>query len=105
MTVESNQFLVGQPVPDLSFQLVLLLLTWMLTIMVRVDQVIRYRVVEMKTNASIIICKKDVKLDQAYETFPARKKEARALQMKSNWANVRGLAEDANSSGKSRFRL
>ena len=27
MTVESNQFLVGQPVPDLSLQLVLLLLT------------------------------------------------------------------------------
>ena len=51
----------------------------------------------MKTNASIILCKKDVKLDQAYKTFPARKKEARALQMKSNWANVRGLAEDANS--------
>ena len=59
MTVESNQFLVEQPVPDLSFQLVLLLLTWMLTIMVRVDQVIRYRVVAMKTNARIILCKKD----------------------------------------------
>ena len=59
MTVESNQFLVEQPVPDLSFQLVLLLLTWMLTIMVRVDQVIRYRVVAMKTNARIILCKKE----------------------------------------------
>ena len=42
MTVESNQFLVEQPVPGLSLQLVLLLLTWMLTIMVRVDQVIWY---------------------------------------------------------------
>ena len=32
-------------------------------------------VVAMKTNASIILCKKDVKLDQVYETFPARKKK------------------------------
>ena len=37
------------------------------------DQV--HWVVAMKTNASIILCKKDVKLDQVYETFPARKKK------------------------------
>ena len=36
------------------------------------DQVLS---VAMKTNASIILCKKDVKLDQVYETFPPRKKK------------------------------